>query len=117
MLSAGVALNFDSLSKDVAQMFLVAHVSTPAMTCDMLQNPSCRIIDQNGVAVLQFALTECARKPGLIFGRFCLEATRKRWCFQAIGRFCGGHAWKDEETSKELRAISPKSLRDFQRQL
>merc|ERR1719247_2831565 len=87
------------------------------MTWEMLQNSSCRIIDHNGVSVMQFAMSECLRKPGLILGRLSLESGRRKWCFQAIGRFCGGHAWKDEETVKELRAISQKSLMDFQRQL
>lgn len=118
MLSSGVAFTFDGLSKDVAQMLLVVHVSTPHMTFDMLQNPSCRIIDQTGVTILSFTLPECTRKSGLILGRLALEpAVRKRWCFQAIGRFCGGHSWKDEETTREMRSIAQLSLREFQFQL
>lgn len=117
MLSAGVAFSFDTISKEVSQIFLVAHVSTPRMTCEMLQNPSCRIIDQNGVGILQFTMGECFDKPGIILGRISLELGRRKWCFQAIGHYCGGHSWRDKETLSELHTMFHKSLTEFQHQL
>jgi stress response protein SCP2 len=117
MVSAGVAFNFDSISKEVSQFFLIAHVTTPNMTCDNLQNPSCRLIDHNGVVVLSFTVTDLKRQPGLILGRFSLEPGRRKWCFQAVGRFCGGRSWDNEETMSQVREICQTSLIDFQRQL
>jgi serine/threonine-protein phosphatase 2A regulatory subunit B' len=118
LLGAGVAFKFDHIAKEVDQIFLVANVSTPNMAWDVLQDASCRVVDHEGVPIFSYEIPECSsRKPGLILGRLCYDSNRRKWCFQAIGQFCGGHAWNDHEFMGETRSLMFKTLEDLRSEL
>jgi len=116
LLSAGVAMVLDNIAEQVSQIYLVAHVSTPGVTYEIVQNPTCRIIDDKGACMLHYSIKEHSWQSGLILGRLYVESARRRWSFQAIGRYCGGSTCKDEETAKELQSLLRKSVWELQRQ-
>jgi len=92
-LGAGVVLEPEALPQDVAQVFVVGHVTAMDASFDLLQRPHCCVIDPAGSELLRYTLTESASEPGLIMARIFRDVGRKRWGFQALGGFCPGHGW------------------------
>jgi len=111
-LNGGVIVDLDAVPQEVAQILLTGHVVTKHLTFEGVQRPRCHVIDPTGTILLRCLLGEAAAMPGLVVARLVREAGRKRWFFQAMGVYTGGHRWN--ASMEETASLVKRPASEFQ---
>lgn len=113
LLSAGFNVDMDAVPRDVLQIVVLGNISAGDLT--LIQAPSCQVVDFGGTELVRF-VHRGGDQPGLLVARLFRNYGRRRWTFQAVGKFCRGHEWRESvEDATALFHTSPDVLQQAQR--
>lgn len=126
LLGQGLTLDLAAVPQETLQIFIVGHLAACVTMSEIVQRPSCCVIDPLGSELLRY-VPEVGQQGhaqldrAIVVGRFfraegcwgasgansngnIRDANGCRWAFQALGTACAGDRW--QESVKELRDLS-----------